>query len=88
MSVQEVIAGLVAARERVEQGRAKAAAAAQDFAEARALVAAALQGAAAGPLIGLIEQLQTAASEAAQRSEGARQQIESIIQQAHALGNL
>lgn len=88
MSVQEVVAGLAAAREKVEQGRARAAAAAQDFAEARALVAAALQGAAAGPLIGLIDQLREAASQAVQGGEPVRQQLEGTIPQANALGNL
>ena len=39
MSTQEVVAGLAAAAQKLDQGRAKAAAAAQDYAEARELVA-------------------------------------------------
>jgi hypothetical protein len=88
MSVQEVVAGLVAAREKVAQGRAKAAAAAPDFAEAKTLVATALHGGAAGSLVGLIDQLQAAASQAAQRGEPVGIQLDATIKQAHALGNL
>jgi type VI protein secretion system component VasF len=86
MSTQDVVAGLAAAAQKLEQGRAKAAAAAQDYAEARELVAAALRGAAAGPLLGLIDRLHEAA-EQAQGIDLTQQRVNETIQNAQALGN-
>jgi hypothetical protein len=86
MSTQDVVVGLAAAAQKLEQGRVKAAAAAQDYAEARELVAAALRGAAAGPLLGLIDQLRQAA-EQAQGIDVAQQRVNETIQNAQALGN-
>lgn len=86
MSTQEVVAGLAAAAQKLDQGRAKAAAAAQDYAEARELVAAALRGAAAGPLLSLIDQLREAA-EQAQGIDVSQQRLNETIQNAQALGN-
>jgi hypothetical protein len=86
MSTQDVVAGLAAAAQKLEQGRAKAAAAGQDYAEARELVAAALRGAAAGPLLGLIDQLRQAA-EQAQGIDVTQQRVNETIQNAQALGN-
>jgi len=86
MSTQDVVAGLAAAAQKLEQGRIKAAAAAQDYAEARELVAAALRGAAAGPLLGLIDQLREAA-EQAQGIDLTQQRVNETIHNAQALGN-
>jgi len=86
MSTQDVVAGLAAAAQKLEQGRAKAAAAAQDYAEARELVAAALRGAAAGPLLGLIDRLREAA-EQAQGIDLTQQRVNETIQNTQALGN-
>jgi type VI protein secretion system component VasF len=86
VSTQDVVAGLAAAAQKLEQGRAKAAAAAADYAEARALVSSALLGAAAGPLLGLIDQLREAA-EQAQGIDLTRQRLNETIQNAQALGN-
>jgi type VI protein secretion system component VasF len=86
MSTQDVVAGLAAAAQKLEQGRAKAAGAAQDYAEARELVSAALLGAAAGPLLGLIDALREAA-EQAQGIDLTRQRVHETIQNAQALGN-
>jgi hypothetical protein len=86
MSTQDVVAGLAAAVQKLDQGRAKAAAAAQDYAEARELVAAALRGAAAGPLLALIDQLREAA-EQAQGVDVSQRRLHETIQNAQALGN-
>jgi hypothetical protein len=86
MSTQDVVAGLAAAAQKLEQGRAKAAAAAQDYTEARELVAAALRGAAAGPLLGLIDRLREAA-EQAQGIDVTQQRVNETIQSAQALGS-
>jgi type VI protein secretion system component VasF len=86
VSTQEVVAGLAAAVQKLEQGQAKAAGAALDFAEARELVASALLGAASGPLLALIEQLRQAAEQAA-GIELTRQRVHETIQNAQALGN-
>ena len=80
------MAGLAAAAQKLEQGQAKAAGAALDFAEARELVASALLGAAAGPLIAMIDQLRQAAEQAA-GIEPTRQRVHETIQNAQALGN-
>jgi type VI protein secretion system component VasF len=80
------VAGLAAAALKLEQGQAKAAAAAADFAEARELVAHALLGAASGPLLALIDQLREAA-EQAQGIALSRQRIHETIQNAQALGD-
>lgn len=85
VSTQEVVAGLVAAAQKLEQGQAKAAAAAADFTEARELVAHALLGAASGPLLALIDQLREAAEQAQGIALG-RQRIHETIQNAQALG--
>jgi hypothetical protein len=85
VSTQEVVAGLAAAVQKLEQGQAKAAAAAADFGEARELVAHALLGAASGPLLALIEALREAA-EQAQGIALSRQRIHETIQNAQALG--
>ena len=79
------MAGLAAAAQKLEQGQAKAAAAAADFAEARELVAHALLGAAAGPLLTLIDQLREAA-EQAQGVALSRQRLHETIHNAQALG--
>ncbi len=86
MSTQDVVAGLAAAVQKLDQGRAKAAAAAQDYAEARELVAAALRGAASGPLLALIDQLREAA-EQAQGIDMTQHRLTETIQNAQALGN-
>jgi hypothetical protein len=86
VSTQDVVAGLAAAAQKLEQGRAKAAAAAADYAEARELVGHALLGAAAGPLLALIDQLREAA-EQAQGIDVTHQRIHETIQNAQALGN-
>jgi type VI protein secretion system component VasF len=86
VSTQDVVAGLAAAAQKLEQGRVKAAGAAADYAEARALVSGALLGAAAGPLLGLIDQLREAA-EQAQGIDLTHQRLHETIQNAQALGN-
>jgi hypothetical protein len=86
VSTQDVVAGLAAAVQKLEQGQAKAAGAALDFAEARELVAGALLGAASGPLLALIDQLRQAAEQAA-GIELTRQRVHETIQNAQALGN-
>ncbi|GAA5188056.1 hypothetical protein GCM10023322_37790 [Rugosimonospora acidiphila] len=77
---------LAAALQKLEQGQAKAAAAAQDYDEARTLVADALKGGTAGPLLGLIEQLRTSAQQAS-RPGAAIERVRETIQKAHGLGD-
>jgi type VI protein secretion system component VasF len=85
VSTQDVVAGLAAAAQKLEQGQAKAAAAAADFDEARELVAHALLGAASAPLLALIDRLREGA-EQAQGIALSRQRIHETIQNAQALG--
>jgi hypothetical protein len=85
MSTQEIVTRLAAALQKLEQGQAKAAAAAQDFDEARALVDDALRGGTAGPLLGLIDQLRAAAAQASQHGP-VRERVQETIQKAQALG--
>jgi hypothetical protein len=86
LSTQEVVTRLAAALQKLEQGQAKAASAAQDFDEARALVGEALHGATAGPLLGLIDTLRAAAQQAS-RSGMARERVQETIHKAQGLGD-
>ncbi|GIH21069.1 DUF6244 family protein [Rugosimonospora africana] len=86
MSTQEIVTRLAAALQKLEQGQAKAASAAQDFDEARALVGDALQGGMAGPLLGLIDTLRAAAAQAS-RSGAARDRVQETIHKAQGLGD-
>ncbi|HEY2672440.1 MAG TPA: DUF6244 family protein [Rugosimonospora sp.] len=86
MSTQEIVTRLSAALQKLEQGQAKAASAAQDFEEARALVNDALKGGTAGPLLGLIEALRSAAQQAS-RSGAARDRVRETIHKAQGLGD-
>lgn len=86
MSAQEIIQRLNAANQKLEQAHAKAMAAAKDAAEARALVATALQGS-SGQLTGLLAQVQESFTEAAKRVAPARQRIQETITKTQALGN-
>ncbi|WFF06211.1 DUF6244 family protein [Micromonospora sp. WMMD1076] len=87
MSAAEVIARLAAAAQKLDEAKARTAAAAQDAAEARALVAGALEGATAGPLIGVIDAYRQALAQAAQGGEPARQHVRETIAKVQALGN-
>ena len=87
MSAAEMIARLAAAAQKLDEAKAKSAAAAQDAAEARQLVAGALQGVAAGPLIGMIDSYRQALAQAAQGGEPAKQHVQETIAKVRALGN-
>jgi hypothetical protein len=87
LSTQEIIVGLTAAKERLDQARIKAGAAAQDVTEARSLVVAALQGSAAGPLIAMISQIGENLGKTASAIGQTRNRIDETIAQARALGN-
>lgn len=87
MSAAQIIARLAAAAQKLDEAKAKAAAAAQDAAEARALVAGALEGVAAGPLIGVIDAYRQALVQAAQGGEPARQHVQETIGRVQALGS-
>ncbi|SBT47997.1 DUF6244 family protein [Micromonospora narathiwatensis] len=87
MSAAQIIARLVAAAQKLDEAKAKSAAAAQDAAEARALVAGALEGAAAGPLVGMIDAYRQALAQAAQGGAPARQHVQETIARVQALGN-
>ncbi|MGC5018036.1 DUF6244 family protein [Micromonospora sp. DT47] len=87
MSAAQIIARLAAATQKLDEAKAKTASAEQDAAEARALVAGALEGVAAGPLIGVIDAYRQALGQAAQGGEPARQHIQETIAKVQALGN-
>ncbi|MCK1847449.1 DUF6244 family protein, partial [Micromonospora sp. R42004] len=87
VSAAEIIARLAAAAQKLDEAKARTAAAAQDAAEARALVAGALEGATAGPLIGVIDSYRQALAQAAQGGEPARQHVQETIAKVQALGN-
>lgn len=82
-----MIAKLAAASQKLDEARAKTAAAAGDAAEARSLVAGALQGVAAGPLIDMIDSYRQALAQAVQGGQPARQQLQETISKVRALGN-
>ncbi|WP_091638834.1 DUF6244 family protein [Micromonospora pallida] len=82
-----MIAKLSAASQKLDDARAKTAAAAHDAAEARTLVSGALEGVGAGPLVGVIDAYRQALMQAAQGSEPARQHVQETIAKIHALGN-
>jgi hypothetical protein len=86
VSSEEIVRGLMAANQRLDQARIKAAAAAQEVAEASALVAAQLRGSAAGPLLAMINKVRENLNAAAGGIGPARSSIEQTIMQAKALG--
>jgi hypothetical protein len=87
MGTEEIIQGLSAANQRLDRARTQAAAAAQEVAEAGSLVAAALRGSSAGPLLAMISKVRENLAEAAKGVQPARQAIDRTISQAKALGN-
>jgi len=87
VSAGEVIARLMAATQKLDEARAKTAAAAQDAAEARQLVEGALQGIPAGPLLGMIDAYRQSLMQAAGQGEPAKQQVQETITKVQALGN-
>ncbi|MFJ8578742.1 DUF6244 family protein [Micromonospora sp. NPDC093277] len=87
MSAAQIIAKLAAAVQKLDEAKAKTAAAAQDAAEARALVTGALEGAAAGPLVGVIDAYRQALAQAAQGGGPARQHVQETIAKVQALGH-
>ena len=87
MSAAEIIAKLQAAGRKLEEAKAKAAAAAQDANEARTLVAGALEGSAAGPLVGMIDKVRESLSQASGTAGPATQQVQETITKVQALGN-
>ncbi|MFJ6196423.1 DUF6244 family protein [Micromonospora sp. NPDC092111] len=87
MSAAQMIARLTAAAQKLDEAKAKTAAATQDAAEARELVAGALEGVAAGPLIGIIDAYRQALTHAVQGGEPAKQHVQETIAKVQALGN-
>ncbi|MGK5442507.1 DUF6244 family protein [Micromonospora sp. URMC 105] len=87
MSAAQVIARLAAAAQKLDEAKTKTAAAAQDAAEARELVAGALEGVAAGPLIGMLDAYRQALTQAAQGAGPATQQVQETIAKVRALGS-
>lgn len=87
MSAAEMIARLAAAAHKLDEARAKTAAAAQDAAEARTLVSGALEGIAAGPLIGMIDSYRQALMNAVEGGEPAKRHVQETIAKVQALGN-
>jgi hypothetical protein len=86
MSTAEIIARLTAATQKLDQAKAKAAAAANDAAEAKTLVAGALQGSSAGALLSHIDKVIQLLHESASAAGPARQRMEETISKAQALG--
>jgi hypothetical protein len=82
-----MIAKLMAASQKLDEARSKAAAAAQDASEARSLVGGALEGAAAGQLISMIDNVRESLSQAGQAAAPATQQVKQTIAKVQALGN-
>ncbi|MGW5671553.1 DUF6244 family protein [Micromonospora sp. NPDC003776] len=87
MSAAQIIARLAAAAQKLDEAKVRTAAAAQDAAEARALVAGALEGVAAGPLLGMIDAYRQALAQAAQGGDPARQHVQETITKVKALGS-
>lgn len=87
MSAAQIIARLATAQQKLDEAKAKTAAAARDAAEARALVAGALEGVAAGPLLGVIDAYRQALAQAAQGGDPARQHVQETIAKVQALGS-
>jgi hypothetical protein len=87
VSAAQIIARLAAAAQKLDEAKARTAAAAQDAADARALVVGALEGVAAGPLIGVIDAYRQALTQAAQGGEPARQHLQETIAKVQALGS-
>lgn len=87
VSAAQIIAKLAAASQKLDEAKAKTAAAAQDAAEARTLVAGALEGVAAGPLVGMIDAYRQALAQASQGGEPAKQHVQETIAKVRALGN-
>ncbi|MEH1013018.1 DUF6244 family protein [Micromonospora sp. CPCC 206060] len=87
MSAAEMIARLAAATQKLNESKAKAMAAAQDAVEARTLVAGALEGIAAGPLIGVIDQYRQALGQAVDANAPATHHVQETIARVQALGN-
>ncbi|WBB80068.1 DUF6244 family protein [Micromonospora sp. WMMD882] len=86
-SAAEMIARLSQASQKLDEARAKTVAATQDVTEARTLVAAALEGADPGPLIGVIDAYGQALTQAAQNVGPVRQHLQETITRAQSLGN-
>lgn len=87
MSAAEMISKLQAAAHKLDEAKSKAAAATQDANEARTLVAGALEGSAAGPLVGTIDRIRDSLHQAAGAVDPARQHVQQTIEKAQALGN-
>jgi hypothetical protein len=87
MSAAEIIAKLMAASQKLDEARSKAAAAAQDANEARTLVAGALEGAAAGQLVSMIDNVRENLSRAGQAAAPATEQVKQTVARVQALGN-
>ncbi|KXK59780.1 hypothetical protein AWW66_22410 [Micromonospora rosaria] len=87
MSAAQMLARLAAASQKLDEAKAKTVAAAQDVEEARSLVAGALEGVAAGQLIGIIDAYRQALGQAAQGGEPAKQQVQETMARVQALGN-
>jgi hypothetical protein len=87
MSAAEMIARLMAAAQKLSEAQSKAAAAAQDANEARTLVAGALEGAAAGQLISMIDNVRENLSRAGQAAAPASEQVKQTIARVQSLGN-
>jgi hypothetical protein len=87
VSAAEMIARLTAATQKLQEAQAKAAAAAQDASEARTLVAGALEGAAAGQLVSMIDNVRENLSRAGAAAAPASEQVKQTIARIQSLGN-
>jgi|GEM_PF-6672866 len=87
MSTEDVISGLSAANEKAAHVNAKLLAAIKDTDEMAALVAAALRGSQAGPLLQLVRQAKQAITQAGAQLPALQARIDDTIRRTQALGN-
>lgn len=86
MSAAQIIAQLQAAVRKLEEAQRQVGAARQAASEARQFVASALEGS-SGQLVGQIERLIQALSQAGQLPAATKEQVEATIRKTQALGN-
>jgi hypothetical protein len=85
VSAVQITAQLAAASKKLDEAQAKLAAATQDVNEARTLVSGALVGS-SGQLVGMIDRLRDALSQAASMPGATKQQVQATIAKVQALG--